>query len=134
MSCIVSQLLWKFISQIQDNQVIKAKKICWSGNRFSRKRKEKEKAQEDMAWQIAKMIIDDINREVTSNQTRSDTMSETAESTTSGAESGLGDQNESTHLWCNIMYHCLPATRSGVQSSLLPLLMTGLTLDDWKLT
>lgn len=51
-----------------------------------------------MAWQIAKMIIDDINREVTSSQSRSETMSETAESTTSGAESGIGDQGESTNL------------------------------------
>lgn len=35
-----------------------------SGNRFSKKKREKEKAQEDMAWQIAKMIINEIHKEV----------------------------------------------------------------------
>lgn len=38
------------------------------GNRFSRKKREKEKAEEDMAWQIAKMIISGINDEVSSSQ------------------------------------------------------------------
>lgn len=53
-----------------------------------------------MAWQIAKMIIDDVNREVSSSpQSRADALSETADSVTSGTESRSGEQYyDSTNL------------------------------------
>lgn len=43
--------------------------MIFAGNRFSRKKKEREKAHEDMAWQIAQMIINDIKQEVSQDRT-----------------------------------------------------------------
>lgn len=86
----------QYVSELDIEQVPDLDKK--KGNRFSRKKKEKEKAQEDMAWQIAKMIIDDINKEVSTAQNKSDTTSETAESITSGIGSSNGEQGEMTHL------------------------------------
>ena len=41
--------------------------LCCVGNRFSRKKREKEKAQEAMAWEVTKMIIAGVKEEVSSS-------------------------------------------------------------------
>lgn len=56
----------------------------FAGGRFSRKKREKEKAQEAMAWEVTKMIINSVKREVSSASSVIASVPEIAEPTTVG--------------------------------------------------
>lgn len=53
------------------------------GGRFSRKKREKERAQEAMAWEVTKMIIAGVKQEVSSNSQPIPEIMEPTTSTTS---------------------------------------------------